>query len=180
MEYVWRPSSTSLGTDTQIFTHVLYAHYESPSGYEWDVKKDSDPWINNNKSKDFNAEVEAAGLIEILDERASHYLTDNLFVVFGTDFAYMNAFQNYINMDAMIEYMNEHHSDKYLLRYSTPSDYIDAVAKQTNVTWPTKYDDMFPYSDNADSYWTGYFTSRPNDKEYIRKLEHNYHSSSKL
>ena len=50
-------------------------------------------------------------------------------------------------MDAMIEYMNEKHGDKYVFRYSTPSDYIDALQKH-NVQWPTKYDDMFPYSDN--------------------------------
>lgn len=137
------------------------------------------PWVNNNKSKDFNAETEAQALISILDERAAHYLTDDIFVLFGSDFYYMNAFQNYINMDAMIDYMNQNHGDKYHLRYSTPSNYVDAIAKH-NVSWPTKYDDMFPYADSSDSYWTGYFSSRANDKEYIRRLSHNFHSSSML
>jgi hypothetical protein len=49
-------------------------------------------------------------------------------------------------MDNMINYMNKHYSDKYKFRYSTPSDYVDAIKKH-NVKWPTKYDDMFPYSD---------------------------------
>lgn len=49
-------------------------------------------------------------------------------------------------MDNMIHYMNKHHSDKFFFRYSTPSDYVDAIKKH-NVSWPTKYDDMFPYSD---------------------------------
>ena len=52
--------------------------------------------------------------------------------------------------------------------YSTPSIYIDSIAKQ-NIVWPTKYDDMFPYSDNENSYWTGYFSSRANDKGYMRR-----------
>ena len=37
----------------------------------------------------------------------------------------------------MIKYMNENYGDKYFLRYSTPSDYIDAINKH-NVEWPTK------------------------------------------
>ena len=112
-----------------------------------------------------------------LDDRAKHYLTDDMFVVFGDDFRYMNAFQNYENLDNMIEYMNEHHSDKYFFRYSTPSEYVDALNKH-NVTWPTKYDDMFPYADHPDAYWTGYFSSRANDKEYIRRASQHFHTST--
>jgi alpha-mannosidase len=79
----------------------------------------------------------------------------------------------------MIEYMNSHHGDKYHLKYSTPSDYVDSVFAH-NISWPTKYDDMFPYADNPDAYWTGYFSSRPNDKEYIRRASYNFHASSQL
>lgn len=39
---------------------------------------------------------------------------------------------------------------------------------------------MFPYSDSFDSFWTGYFTSRPNDKAYIRRGSHVLHASNKL
>lgn len=42
--------------------------------------------------------------------------------------------------------------------------YVDGLASE-NIEWPTKYDDMFPYADDDVSYWTGYFTSRANDKE---------------
>lgn len=82
-------------------------------------------------------------------------------------------------MDNMITWMNKHHGDKFFLKYSTPSNYVDAINKQ-NVTWPTKYDDMFPYSDNPDAYWTGYFTSRANLKEYVRVGSHNLHASAQL
>jgi hypothetical protein len=91
----------------------------------------------------------------------------------------MNAFQNYEYMDNMIEYMNENHSDKYILKYSTPSVYVDALAKH-NVEWPTKYDDMMPYSDGPDSYWTGYFSSRANDKEYTRRASSHFEASSQM
>ena len=71
-------------------------------------------------------------------------------------------------MDNMISYMNEKHSDKYIFKYSTPSDYVDAVKKH-DITWPSKTDDMFPYAAGTHDFWTGYFTSRPNAKEYIRR-----------
>jgi hypothetical protein len=80
-------------------------------------------------------------------------------------------------MDNMINYMNKHHSDKYIFRYSTPSDYVDAIKKH-NVSWPTKYDDMFPYSDLPTQYWTGYFTSRANSKGYTRTGSSFMHASN--
>ena len=53
------------------------------------------------------------------------------------------------------------------MKYSTIYDYVNAV-KAEDITWPTKYDDMFPYADWEDQYWTGYFTSRANSKSQIR------------
>ena len=95
------------------------------------------------------------------------------------DFEYMNAFKNYLNMDRMIAYMNEHYSEKYIFKYSTPSDYVQAVNK-LNRKWPTKSDDMFPYGDGPDYWWTGYFSSRPNAKSFVRKGSHHLHASSQL
>jgi lysosomal alpha-mannosidase len=145
----------------------------------FDILDNDAPWINNAHSEDFNAESEAQKLISQIEERRDHYLHDEVLMLFGDDFRYMNAFQNYENMDAMISYMNENYGDKYNLFYSTPSVYVDAVAKY-NISWPTKYDDMFPYSDNPDAYWTGYFSSRANDKGYIRRASSNYHASNQL
>lgn len=79
----------------------------------------------------------------------------------------------------MIDYMNEYHQSDYIFKYSTPSIYIDAL-KEKDVKWPTKYDDLFPYSDDPDSYWTGYFTSRANDKQLIRKTSSEFHASARL
>ena len=51
--------------------------------------------------------------------------------------------------------------------YSTPSRYTTAVYK-ANLTWSVKLDDFFPYATYPWSYWTGYFTSRPGLKGYVR------------
>ena len=65
------------------------------------------------------------------------------------------------------------------LIYSTPSMYVDAINKK-NISWTTRYDDLFPYADNENSFWTGYFSSRANDKKYMRDASHTLHSSNKL
>lgn len=85
--------------------------------------------------------------------------------------------------------------------YSTPSIYVDAK-HATNESWPLKTDDYFPwalawysfppglswifygvyltsltnfrYADGGNSYWTGFFTSRPALKRYIRMLSGYY------
>jgi lysosomal alpha-mannosidase len=179
MEWIWMPNSESLGSEVNLFTHAMYNQYQSPNGLDFDMLNDYDPWVNDKNTDTFNGETYAQAIMKDIDDRAEHYLTDDIFVVFGGDFEYMNAFQNYASMDNMIAYMNENYGEKYHFRYSTPSDYVDAVAKH-DVKWPTKYDDMFPYSDSPDSYWTGYFSSRANDKEYIRRASSNFHSSSQL
>lgn len=75
----------------------------------------------------------------------------------------------------MIEYMNEHHGDQFEFKYSTPSIYIDALAAK-NISWPTKTDDMMPYSDGPNAFWTGYFSSRPDDKSSVRKFSSDVHA----
>ena len=53
------------------------------------------------------------------------------------------------------------------MKYSTPTEYLNAL-RALDIEWPTNYDDMFPYADKGDDYWTGYFTSRPNSKVFVR------------
>ncbi len=81
-------------------------------------------------------------------------------------------------MDRLISYFNSHMTNATVL-YSTPSEYLDALISQ-DITWPVRYDDMFPYADQEQDYWTGYFTSRPNAKRQVRDGQANLHSSSKL
>eukprot|EP01018_Ginkgo_biloba_P017376 Gb_01737 [translate_table: standard] len=57
--------------------------------------------------------------------------------------------------------------------YSTPSIYTDAI-HAVNEAWPVKVDDFFPYADSENAYWTGYFTSRPAVKGYVRMLSGYY------
>jgi hypothetical protein len=99
----------------------------------------------------------------------------------GDDFRFQNAHQYFRSSDKLISYFNENDGveNNIELIYSTPSMYVDAIAAE-NIEWPTKYDDLFPYADDEDSYWTGYFSSRANDKAYMRRASQTLHSSNKL
>ena len=55
------------------------------------------------------------------------------------------------------------------------------------MTWPTKYDDLMPYSDLSPygalpvhAFWTGYFTSKATLKGYIREASSFTHASNAL
>jgi hypothetical protein len=58
MEFVWMPYPDSLGKDLNIFTHVLFDHYDSPEGFDFEIDSNK-LFIDNNKSTDFNAEAKA-------------------------------------------------------------------------------------------------------------------------
>lgn len=55
--------------------------------------------------------------------------------------------------------------------YSTPSCYLKSV-HDSNITLTTKKDDFFPYASDPNSFWTGYFTSRPTLKRFERIGNH--------
>jgi hypothetical protein len=52
-------------------------------------------------------------------------------------------------------------------RYSTPSEYVKAKMSE-GVQYTVKTDDFFPYISDPTSPWTGFFTSRPGLKGYVR------------
>lgn len=94
------------------------------------------------------------------------YKTNHLFIPMGGDFEYSNAHMNFANTDRLIKNVNKLRPDQEVF-YSTPSVYIKAINEAFH-QWPINYSDMMPYAERADSYWTGYYTSRANDKALMR------------
>ena len=95
-------------------------------------------------------------------------------------------------MDKLISYINSNPEYDLNVFYSTPSIYLKAL-NEGNHTWTVKTDDFFPYSgtdvsyfDNNQiifcqcSYWTGFFTSRPELKGYIRTRSSLLHATDGL
>jgi len=157
MEFLWQPFKEDLGSSKQIMTHVLYNHYSSPPGFNDDVLGNDDPITSSNADSKID---QFLSYVEIVRKA---YRSNHIFMPMGDDFQYQDASMNFKNMDKLIELFNDKHGDSYEVLYSTPSTYVDAI-KEAKVQWPVYSGDLFPYADNKDSYWTGYFTSRPNAK----------------
>ncbi|CAN1342021.1 Probable alpha-mannosidase At5g66150 [Linum perenne] len=95
----------------------------------------------------------------------------------GDDFQYQFAESWFRQMDKLIYHVNK--GGEINVLYSTPSIYTDAK-NAANQSWPLKTDDYFPYADRDNAYWTGYFTSRPGFKRFVRQLSGYYLAARQL
>ncbi|GJQ67661.1 hypothetical protein Trydic_g16491 [Trypoxylus dichotomus] len=170
LELIWH-SSSDLGSASNIFTGVLYDFYTAPAYFCWDVLCGDRPVIDNKKSPDYNVDVIVDQFAAYAIKGLQYYKTNNLLVTMGGDFTYQAAEMYFTNMDKLIEGFKEYRPDINII-YSTPSCYLKAVneeAKSKNIQFQLKTDDFFPYASGAHTYWTGYFTSRPNSKRFERQ-----------
>lgn len=81
---------------------------------------------------------------------------------------------NLIEKSSAFRYTNEVEIEGrklFNLFYSTPSCYLKSL-HDSNITWPTKSDDFFPYASDPHAFWTGYFSSRPTVKRFERVGNH--------
>ena len=163
-----------------MLVNVFKDHYCWPPGFYVDERYDADePFQPDATLSTFNAELKATELINYIQDQAAHRRENHLLLPWGCDFTYANAKMNFDQMDKIIQFVNKYNTKNITLQYSTPSQYVDAVKKE-QVKWAVKYDDGFPYSDNLDDYWTGYFTSRPTQKKMIRDASSYLHASEKM
>eukprot|EP00359_Climacostomum_virens_P001263 CAMPEP_0204897750 /NCGR_PEP_ID=MMETSP1397-20131031/896_1 /ASSEMBLY_ACC=CAM_ASM_000891 /TAXON_ID=49980 /ORGANISM="Climacostomum Climacostomum virens, Strain Stock W-24" /LENGTH=968 /DNA_ID=CAMNT_0052065525 /DNA_START=197 /DNA_END=3103 /DNA_ORIENTATION=+ len=167
LEMIWKPS-TGTGGVSGVLAHTLYNHYSWPPGFCFDyVRCSDDPIADDPRLENYNADTKADEFVEFLFEQAEYYRSNHIMVLMGEDFNYQDAYSNFKNIDKIIDFVTKRHGDKVSLFYSTPSEYVNAL-NSANVTLPTKTDDFFPYADQPHAYWTGYFTSRPAFKKYVR------------
>ena len=84
----------------------------------------------------------------------------------GMDFQYAAAHIAFKNTDKLMHHVNE--DGRINVLYSTPDQYVKAKHAY-GAAWQLRGDDFFPYANDANTYWTGYFTSRPGLKTNVRK-----------
>ncbi|XP_076327158.1 LOW QUALITY PROTEIN: lysosomal alpha-mannosidase-like [Tachypleus tridentatus] len=168
MEMVWK-GSDDLGPAADLFTGVLPNRYSPPAGFCFDSLCDNVPIMDDPRLHDYNVNERVDSFIKIAQEQAKLYATNHIVMTMGEDFNYQNANLWYKNLDKIIKYVNEKqiNGSKVNVFYSTPSCYLYAL-NQANKTWPTKSDDFFPYASDPHAYWTGYFTSRPSIKGFVK------------
>ena len=177
LEFLWRPFSETRGNDTEILAHMMYSHYSAPPNFCWSYQCDNDPIVDDKKLKTYNLDAKVEELHNHFMDRALHYRGRNIFVTWGDDFNFQSN-RIFKNLDKVMKAFNQRYNDSQMI-YSTPNDYLNALA-QENITFPTKYDDLFPYADNAHSYWTGYFTSRSNLKGMVQDASQDYQNLNTL
>lgn len=177
LEVVWK-GSKSLGSSAQIFTGVFPQNYEPPpGGFYYEVNDDSPIVQDDIDLFDYNVQERVNAFVAAAVSQANITRTNHIMWTMGTDFKYQYANSWFRQMDKLIHYVNQ--DGRVNALYSTPSIYTDAKYA-TDESWPIKTDDFFPYADRANAYWTGYFTSRPALKRYVRIMSGYYLAARQL
>ncbi len=125
VEFVWRASSSLSARQSEIFVHVLESYYCMPLptyAFEWGPGKGA-------KVPDASNILELAlGLAKIAKQRAAWFRTPNVLIPWGCDYQYQNAELVYRSTDWLIDTINAHPEWGVDARYSTTTEYLDAVA----------------------------------------------------
>ncbi|XP_042500282.1 alpha-mannosidase At3g26720-like isoform X3 [Macadamia integrifolia] len=176
LEVVWQ-GSKSLGSSSQILTGIFPRHYDPPDGFTFELNDESSPVQDDFLLFDYNVQERVNDFVAAALSQASVTRTNHIMWTMGTDFRYQYANTWFRQMDKLIHYVNK--DGRVNALYSTPSIYTDAKY-ETNESWPVKTDDFFPYADHENAYWTGYFTSRPAFKGYVRMMSSYYLAARQL
>ncbi|QCD96917.1 lysosomal alpha-mannosidase [Vigna unguiculata] len=176
LEVIWH-GSKSLGSSAQIFAGAFPENYEPPAGLYFEVNDNSPIVQDNMELFDYNVQERVNDFVAAALSQANITRTNHIMWTMGTDFKYQYAHTWFRQLDKLIHYVNK--DGRVNALYSTPSIYTDAKFA-TNEYWPIKTDDFFPYADHANGYWTGYFTSRPAIKRYVRLMSGYYLAARQL
>ncbi|KAG8660242.1 alpha-mannosidase-like isoform X2 [Manihot esculenta] len=176
LEVIWRASKT-FGSSSQIFANAFPVHYSPPPGFHFEVFDYFVPVQDNPLLFDYNVEQRVNDFINAAITQANVTRTNHIMWTMGDDFQYQYAESWFKQMDKLIHYVNK--DGRVNALYSTPSIYTD-VKNAANEAWPLKTDDYFPYADGENAYWTGFFTSRPGMKRYVRQLSGFYLATRQL
>ncbi|XP_062151727.1 probable alpha-mannosidase At5g13980 [Alnus glutinosa] len=177
LEVVWQ-GSKSLGSSAQIFAGAFPENYEPPPGGFYFEVNDNSPIVQDDINLfDYNVQERVNDFVAAAVSQANITRTNHIMWTMGTDFKYQYAHTWFRQMDKLIHYVNQ--DGRVNALYSTPSVYTDAKYA-TDESWPIKSDDFFPYADRANAYWTGYFTSRPALKRYVRIMSGYYLAARQL
>lgn len=194
LEHVWRPSASFAKNSSDVLALAyLSGNYGPPPGLDWNWgTSPNGPIVDDPKSPDYNAEV----FLKRFDEAAEASFaaapkgSKHALWMMGSDFTYSTAAHYYRNMDRLVRLVNKREAGggvAYRAVYSTPGRYLAARAAEaaegaaaggdgddgsdedpSPPPLSLRRDDLFPYSDDPHSFWTGYFTSRPESKALIR------------
>ncbi|CAN1243882.1 Probable alpha-mannosidase At5g13980 [Linum perenne] len=176
LETVWQGSKSLPGL--QIFAGAFPTNYEPPPGDFYFEVNDASPVVQDNINLfDYNVPERVNDFVAAAMWQANITRANHVMFTMGTDFKYQYATSWFRQMDKLIHYVNM--DGRVNALYSTPSIYTDAK-HSAKETWPLKTEDFFPYADRANGFWTGYFSSRPALKRYVRAMSGYYLAARQL
>lgn len=197
MEFYWRQHWDSTG-HTDILTTLLpyrlynFKHQCGPDQFEClhfdfrNIEGESTESMALPINEKNIADIAKRLLVQVT-KKNNLYKHNVVLVPLGDDFRYDRDIewdQQYFNYQKLINYMNSIKKWKVHARFGTLKDYYELIndkkSSSDQSSYPTLQGDFFPYNDVGDDYWTGYFTTRPYDKNFERELETSLRSAEFL
>ena len=176
-EFTWYPSASNPKANL-LGGILLTNHYGPPDHFHWDVTNprvapiQDDPNLN-----DYNVDEKVDKFVELAEANSLITLGTNQMWTMGDDFNYMDANFWFKNLDKLIKAVQA--DGRINVTYSTPFDYSLAKISE-GLQLPPNTGDFFPYEDCPHCFWTGYFTSRPALKRYIRDVSAYYNTARQI
>lgn len=158
-------------TTRHLFTHILDDNYCFPllDGFDFEGDEAKNPKITNE-----NMLARADAYAQQIRKRSKEFRIPRLLMLHNCDFRYQQAHLQFDNMDKIIDFINGH-PERYnvSIKWSSLTDYFSAVdSEYPPGFWPVRgEDDFLPYDDNDESWWVGFYSSRPELKGIVRKSE---------
>ncbi|KAI0220195.1 Alpha-mannosidase 2 [Lamellibrachia satsuma] len=189
LEFFWRQQWDKQGrTDifTQMMPYKLYniKHTCGPNQkvcLEFDFRKIEGEIseATSERIHSMNVDRKAKLLLSQYQKKANLFKHNVVLIPLGDDFRYDRSIewdQQFHNYMMLFDYMNKKKEWNVHARFGTLKDYFEEVEKVTTTTsksdiFPSLIGDFFPYTDENNEYWTGYFTTRPYDKYSGRVLQ---------
>lgn len=188
-EFIWAPSP-SLGLDRgATFAGIVYGGsyctfengFLSMDPYSNDSPVVDDPLATDyyNVAEAVNATVNMAlDALKVVPQGGIADGTSDVMILLGCDFEWENALSWYENTDKLIHYLNL--DGRVNAFYSTPSIYANAKLETGREYSLTSNSDLYPYDFYPHEYLTGFYTSRPALKGYIRDSSSLFASSRQM
>ena len=195
LEFFWKPLKQK---ENKILTHILGLHYGVSVFSKFLYNETEFHFKNSNENAFINETIFFSNIIYELIEGYQH--KEYLFLL-GDDFSFNKSNVMFKKMEKIMDilsiYQNEtdisipnekkqfffnslKKKEKINVFYSTIENYFESIKTYYNNIKTEEKIDFFPYSDKNNSYWTGYYTSRPFLKGYINQISNYYLIFSKL
>lgn len=186
LEFQWQQYWDPHKTHTAFCHATPYTYY----GIKWTCGPEQNACLNfdfrkvageNSESRavpitEMNLAPKAEELLHQYRQKAQLYRHNVVLVPLGDDFRYdrdSEFDQQYRNYKMLFDFINRQDWGAEV-QFGTLSDYFRAVHERAAllpVQFPTLTGDFFPYSDQKEEYWSGFYTTRPFNKKLGRVLE---------